>query len=73
MTETGKLGEAPPPGSPVETIPAFLTLGYGLTGGHYVSRVVRHGGRAGTGLTVFIRPPGDGRSCRSTTSARSTA
>lgn len=56
----GKLGEAPPPGSPVEEIAAFLTLGYGLPDGYYVSRVIRHGGRAGTGLTVLIRPPGDG-------------
>lgn len=65
MTEdTGKLGEAPPPNEPVETILAFLTLGYGLPDGYYVCRVVRHGGRAGTGLTVLIRPPGDGELLR---------
>ena len=56
-----KLGEAPPPDSPEEMIAAFLTIGYGLPDGYYVSRVVRHGGRSGTGLVVFIRPPGDGQ------------
>jgi hypothetical protein len=65
MTEdTGKLGEAPPPGSPVEDIRAFLTLGYGLPDGYYVRRVVRHGGRDGTGLAVFIAPPGNGDELR---------
>jgi hypothetical protein len=65
MTEdTGKLGEAPSPDAPVETIAAFLTLGYGLPEGYYVSRVVRHGGRAGTGVSVFIAPPSDGDELR---------
>lgn len=58
------LGEVPPPGAPMEVISAFLTLGYGLPDRHYVSRIVRHGGRSGTGLTVFIRPPGDGDELR---------
>ena len=59
-----KLGEAPAPNDPVELIQAFLTRGYGLPDGYYVSRVIRHGGRAGTGLTVLIRPPGDGEPLR---------
>ena len=63
-TDTGKLGEAPPPDSPVDEIAAFLARGYGLPDGYYVSRIVRHGGRAGTGLTVFIHPPGDGDELR---------
>jgi hypothetical protein len=41
-----------------------MTRGYGLPDGYYVSRIVRHGGRSGTGLTVFIRPPGDGDELR---------
>ena len=60
MTDTDKLGNAPPPDGPVQDILAFLTRGYGLRDGHYVSRVVRHGGRAGTGLTVYVSPPGNG-------------
>lgn len=59
-TDAGKLGEAPRHDAPVEMIRAFLTLGYGLPDGYYVSRVVRHGGRAGTGLEVFICAPGGG-------------
>jgi hypothetical protein len=62
--DTSKLGEAPPPDSPIEMIAAFLTLGFGLPSGYYVSRVVRYGGRAGTGLTVFIKPPGNGDELR---------
>jgi hypothetical protein len=65
-SDTGKLGEAPPPGSPIEVIRAFLTLGYGLPDGYYVRRVVRHGGREGTGLVVSIAPPGDGDELRIT-------
>jgi hypothetical protein len=61
---TSKLGEAPPHESSMEMIAAFLTLGYGLPDGYYVSRVVRHGGRAGTGIGVFIAPPGDGDEIR---------
>ena len=61
---TGKLTEAPPPDAPVDVIATFVWRGYGLPGGYTVSRVVRHGGRAGTGLTVFIRPPGGGRELR---------
>jgi hypothetical protein len=60
----GKLGEAPPPASPMEVIAAFLTLGYGLPSGYYVGRVVRHGGRAGTGISVFVAPPSDGDELR---------
>jgi hypothetical protein len=62
--DDAKLGEAPAPDSPVEEIAAFLTRGYGLPDGYYVDRVVRHGGRAGTGLTVLIVPPGDGQELR---------
>lgn len=58
--DTGKLGEAPPPGAPVEDIQAFLTVGYGLPDGYHVARVVRHGGRSSTGLVVFIHAPGAG-------------
>jgi hypothetical protein len=61
---TGKLGEAPPHGAPMPELAAFLTLGYGLRDGYYVSRVVRYGGRAGTGLAVFIRPPSGGDELR---------
>jgi hypothetical protein len=58
--DDSKLRDAPAPDSPVEMIAAFLTLGYGLPEGYYVSRVVRHGGRSGTGISVFIMPPGEG-------------
>ena len=67
MSETGdssRLGRVPSPDSPVETIAAFLTFGYGLPDGYYVSRIVRHGGRSGTSLDVFIRPPGKGEELR---------
>src|SRR5918911_299259 len=64
MAEDTKLERAPAPDSPVEMIAAFLTLGYGLPDGYYVSRVVRYGGRAGTGLALFITPPGNGRELR---------
>lgn len=63
-SDTDKLGEAPPPDAPIEEIQAFLTRGYGLPHDYYVSRVVRHGGRDGTGVTVFICPPGDGEELR---------
>lgn len=63
-SDTGALGEAPRHGSSEDDIRAFLTIGYGPPDGYYVSRIVRHGGRAGTGLTVFIRPPGDGDELR---------
>ncbi len=63
-SDTGALGEAPRHGSSEDEIRAFLTIGYGPPEGYYVSRIVRHGGRAGTGLTVFIRPPGDGDELR---------
>jgi len=56
----GKLGDTPKPTAPIELIAAFLGRGYGVPRGYRVSRVVRHGGRAGTGLSVFITPPGDG-------------
>jgi hypothetical protein len=45
-------------------IAAFLTLEYRLPEGYCVSLVVRHGGRAGTGLSVFIAPPGDSQELR---------
>lgn len=53
----GKFGDAPPHDAPVSEIAAFLTVGYGLPARYSVCRVVRYGGRAGTGLTVFIRTP----------------
>jgi hypothetical protein len=64
MTEKAsdaKLGPAPANDESQDTIRAFLTKGYGLPDGYFVSRVVRDGGRSTTGLTVFITPPGDGK------------
>jgi hypothetical protein len=58
------LGEAPPAGMPVAVVAAFLTRGYGFPDDYLVARVVRHGGREGTGLTVFIDPPGGGQQLR---------
>jgi hypothetical protein len=58
--DTGKLGEAPDYGSPVKDFADFVGRGYGVPDGYRVVRIVRHGGRAGTGLTVFIEPPGGG-------------
>lgn len=62
--DTGKLGEAPAPEEPVAEIAGFVARGYGLPPAHEISRVVRHGGRSGTGLTVYIKPPGGGQELR---------
>jgi hypothetical protein len=61
---TGKLGEAPPPDAPVDKFAAYIARGFGLPAGYSVHRVVRYGGRAGTGLAVFIKPPGKGELLR---------
>ena len=55
---------APPPDAPVRDLAAFIGRGYGLPDGYRVARVVRYGGRAGTGLAVFIQPPGEGAEIR---------
>jgi hypothetical protein len=60
----GKLGEAPRHGSPVAEFGKFIARGYGLPDGYAVVRVVRYGGRDGTGLAVFIRAPGEGGELR---------
>ena len=57
LSDDGKLGEAPRYGSSPATVATFLGRGYGLPDGYRVSRVVRLGGRDGTGLVVFIQPP----------------
>lgn len=62
--DTETLGDAPPHGAPVGDFAAFIARGYGIPDSHVVDRVVRHGGRDGTGLTVFITPVGDGKPLR---------
>jgi hypothetical protein len=42
----------------------FIGHGYGLPDSHEVDKVVRHGGRSGTGLSVVIRPVGGGKPLR---------
>jgi hypothetical protein len=56
--------EAPPHGASVTEFGRFIARGYGLPPGYEVVRVVRYGGRDGTGLAVFIRPPGGGAELR---------
>lgn len=64
LNDPGKFGEAPPPNSPPAKLTAFIGRGYGLPRDYVIERVIRHGGRAGTGLTVLIRPPGEGELLR---------
>jgi hypothetical protein len=61
---SGKLGPAPSPDAPVADLRAYIARGFGIPDGYTVGRVVRYGGRAGTGLAVFVRPPGEGRELR---------
>jgi len=61
---TDTLGDPPEWNATTDEVRAFLTRGYGLPEGYDVDRVVRHGGRSGTGLTVYITPPGDGAPLR---------
>jgi hypothetical protein len=56
-----KLGPAPPADSPIGEFRRYLERAYGLPDGYVVERVIRHGGRATTALTVHIRPPGGGK------------
>lgn len=62
--DAGKLRAAPPPGASEVEFAAFIARGFGLPDDYTVVRVIRYGGRAGTGLAVFIQPPGGGRELR---------
>jgi hypothetical protein len=52
------LGPAPAHGAPIGELRDYLARAYGLPDGYVVERVIRHGGRPGTALTVHIRAPG---------------
>jgi len=52
------LGPAPKNDAPIAELRDYLARAYGLRDDYCVERVVRYGGRAGSSLDVFIRPPG---------------
>jgi hypothetical protein len=56
--DDGKLGPPPPAGAPTAVLRRYLEQAFGLPHGYHVERVIRHGGRDGTALTVHVRPPG---------------
>jgi hypothetical protein len=64
MPATKWLEDVPGPDAPLADQQEFVRRGYGLPDDYTVPRVVRHGGRGGTALDVFIRPPGGGRELR---------
>jgi hypothetical protein len=64
MSRATEFGEAPPPDASIGEFAAFIAHGYGLPDGYTVARVIRYGGRDGTGIAVFIRPPGGGSELR---------
>ena len=55
------LGSAPPHGSEVGIVRAFVARGYGIPAGYRIGEVHRHGGLDDTALTVEIVPPGEGK------------
>ena len=57
----GPLGSAPPHGSEVGIVRAFVARGYGIPAGYRIGEVHRHGGLDDTALTVEIVPPGEGK------------
>jgi hypothetical protein len=64
LGDDAKLGPAPAHDAPLTELRDFIARGYGLPDGYDIERVVRYGGRAGTGLAVFITPPGEGEQLR---------
>jgi hypothetical protein len=60
MPETKWIDTVPLLDAPIAEQRTFVRRGYGLPAGYEVDRVVRHGGRGGTALDVFIKPPGEG-------------
>lgn len=64
MPETKWIDSVPGPDASITAQRTFIRRGYGLSADYEIDRVVRRGGRGGTALDVFIKPPGSGRQLR---------